>query len=131
MENITLGQVFLAFLGASGAWSFLSKLLDAWLDKRKRKRDKSDKAVDQTAAIAKLNVTADEHTSQLNAVQKGLMLLLYDRFEHLATIAVDNGEVTVKQKEVIFALYDAYHNNGGNGWATELKGVVDELPVRK
>lgn len=131
MENITVGQVFLLLLGAAGFWTFLGKLFDAWLDKRKRKREKGDKDVDQSAAIAKLNVTAEEHTSQLNALQKGLMLLLYDRFEHLATIAVDKGEVTVKQKEVIFALYDAYHNNGGNGWATELKGMVDELPVRK
>ena len=129
--DITLGQIFLLLLGAAGFWTFLGKLFDAWLDRRKRKREKGDKDTSQEKSIAKLNTTADEHTKQLSVLQKGVMLLLYDRFEHLATIAVDKGEITVKQKEVIHALYDAYHLNGGNGWATELKGMVDELPVRK
>jgi hypothetical protein len=128
----------MGMLGVAGFWTFLTRILDSWDKKREHKWKKDDKDTDQTAAIAKLNVTADEHTNQLVALtsllkllQNGLMLLLYDRFEHLAKSAVDKGEITVQQKKVVFALYDAYHANGGNGWATELKGMVDELPVHK
>lgn len=131
MENITVGQVFLLLLGAAGFWTFLGKLFDAWLDKRKRKRDKSDKDVDQTAAIAKLNVTADEHTKQLSALQSGVMFLLFDRFEHCVLKYVADGAITSAQLKVLIQMHTAYRALGGDGLCDEYLEIAKNLPIKQ
>ena len=129
--GITVGQVILIVVGAAGFWTFLGKLFDAWLEKRKRKRDKSDKDVDQSAAIAKLNVTADEHTKQLTTLQDGVMLLLFDRFEHCSSRYIEQGEITLRQLSVLTSMYNSYKKLGGDGWCDELMEIARNLPIKQ
>lgn len=131
MENITVGQVFLLLLGAAGFWTFLGKLFDAWLEKRKRKRDKNDKDKSQEKAIEKLNSTAEEHTAQLTNLQSGLMLLIYDRFEHLAERYIANNKITMKQLSVVSSLHETYILLGGDGWCKTLMDRIRELPIEE
>lgn len=121
-------KIIIAFIGCTGLWTFLGKLFDAWLDKRKRKRQKNDSDADQTASIAKLRVVADEHTSQLSVITEAVMLLIYDRFEHLAEKYLAAGKISMKQGKILTAFYKVYKALGGNGWADELLERVKKLP---
>ena len=131
MENVTFGQIAILVLGAAGFWTLLGKMFDAWVEKRKRKRDKNDKDVDQTAAIAKLNVTAEEHTQQLSTLQNGVMLLLFDRFEHLTSRYIEQGEITLRQLNILTSMYAAYKKLGGDGWCDELMEICRNLPIKQ
>lgn len=131
MENVTFGQIAILVLGAAGFWTLLGKMFDAWVEKRKRKRDKNDKDTSQEKAIEKLNSTAEEHTAQLTNLQSGLMLLIYDRFEHLAERYIANNKITMKQLSVVSSLHETYILLGGDGWCKTLMGRIRELPIEE
>lgn len=124
-----LTKIIIAFIGCTGLWTFLGKIFDAWLDKRKRKRQKKDNDASQTASIEDLQVTANEHTSQLAVLVEAVMLLIYDRFEHLAERYLEDGKITLKQSKVCVAFYKAYKALGGDGWADELLEKLKKLPI--
>lgn len=128
--DITLGQIFLLLLGATGFWTFLGKLFDALLDKRKRKREKGDKDETQEKAIAKLDSRVSVIETDLSAVKKGEKLRTFLDFKKLALKAIDDGEITVTDLELITEYYNVYHELGGNGLATGLFERVNELPVK-
>lgn len=60
----------------------------------------------------------------------GLMVLLEDRIDFLATCYIKQGFIVLADKDRIHRMWHVYHNVlGGNGYLDEKMGLVDELPV--
>lgn len=129
--TVTFGQFIMGMLGVAGFWTFLTRILDSWDKKREHKWKKDDKDTSQEKAIEKLNSTAEEHTAQLTNLQSGLMLLIYDRFEHLAERYIANNKITMKQLSVVSSLHETYILLGGDGWCKTLMDRIRELPIEE
>lgn len=78
-----------------------------------------------TAVGAIFNMFKDK-----SGANKGLYLLLLDSMENKVEKYKEAGFITYAEKQRFYAIYNTYHNLGGNGYADSLKSDVDKLPVR-
>ena len=66
-----------------------------------------------------------------NAVQDGVRALLRDRIIQAHNHYSEKGYIPVYGMENVLAMYNAYHELGGNGTVTKLVDDLRELPTDK
>lgn len=64
------------------------------------------------------------------AYSKGTMLLLRVQLIEYHDEWVERGYVTKHGLDNFLAMYDSYHELGGNGLVTDLKKQVEDLPIK-
>lgn len=64
------------------------------------------------------------------ALEAGVRAILRNDIIKLADKYLDAGEIPVYAMETVTAMYDAYHELGGNGTITKLVEEVKRLPTR-
>ena len=64
------------------------------------------------------------------ALEAGVRAMLRNDIIKLADKYLDAGEIPVYAMETVTAMYDAYHELGGNGTITKLVEAVKRLPTR-
>ena len=64
-------------------------------------------------------------------LKEGLVAILHDRLFQSGMYFLNKGEITVSELDNIEAMYEAYHNLGGNGTGTEIYERVKELKLSK
>ena len=113
MEHLTLGQLGTALLALASAVVLLSnaaeKLCKAW-------------------AVARR--PAEDQTRKISTIENGVRAMLRNDIIELADKYLDAGEIPVYGMENLTAMYDAYHELGGNGTITKLVEEVKHLPTR-
>lgn len=97
--------IIIAALGSSG----LSAIIVALLGRRWAKEDRQD-----------------DRLTALVVAQKVLMI---DRVRHLGQCYINQGGISLADKENLLEMHKAYQALGGNGHLDTVMGEVDELPV--
>lgn len=118
-------EIGLQIITSTALASVIVKLIDVWLKRRERKDAKEDKAAEL------LERKLETNGATLEAMQTAVMLLLYDKYENLASKYIESGAMTLKQAKVISAMYSSYKALGGDGWADELMEIVKDLPIKE
>ena len=123
-------KLILALIAASGFWTFIGKIFDALMEKKKRKRDKTDKDATQEEAIKRIDEKQTVLEKMLRAVVRASMLGTYRDFEAAACKYIDKGEIPIQELQIIKETFDAYKDLGGNGFADNIMERVNELPIK-
>lgn len=66
---------------------------------------------------------------KLDAVVTGLKVLTVDRVRYLGQRYIEQGEITLADKENLQGMYQAYKGLGGNGHLEVIMREVEKLPV--
>lgn len=64
------------------------------------------------------------------ALHSGVLSLLRDRINQACTHHLKAESISLRDREVLNAMFESYFEMGGNGVVKHLKGEVDELPTR-
>ena len=64
------------------------------------------------------------------AMQTAMKLILMDKVEHLTMLALDEGEIAIKQRTLILEMVDTAHTLGANGQMTACANEVKALPTK-
>lgn len=99
--------IIVAALGSSG----LSAIIVALLGRRWAKQDRQD-----------------DRLTALVAAQKVLMI---DRVRYLGQCYINQGGISLADKENLLEMHKAYQSLGGNGHLDTIMAEVDELPILK
>lgn len=83
---------------------------------------------DKTNELAK---EVAENSQTTKNIKEAVKLLVYDKFEYLASKRIDEGNITLKQKQIIKSFYDAYKRLEGDGWADDLMEMINNLPIKE
>lgn len=102
----TVLTIFLAVLGSSG----VASVVVACLQRHWSKKDKQDGRIDA-----------------LVAAQQVIMI---DRVRYLGRCYIDEGYISLADKENLNGMYKAYKALGGNGHLETIMAEIDRLEVR-
>lgn len=64
------------------------------------------------------------------ALHSGVLSLLRDRINQSCTQYLKAESISLRDREVLNAMFESYFEMGGNGVVKHLKGEIDELPTR-
>ena len=106
---MTTVEIVLAIVAALLGSTGLSTVIVACLQRRWSKKDKGDARID----------------ALVNA-QKVTMI---DRVRYLGSKYIDEGHISLEDKENLQAMHEAYKALGGNGHLDTVMHEVDRLPV--
>lgn len=81
-----------------------------------------------TAAYRRLQKKVHKELCDQKSLKKGHQALLRSEIIRTYEKYMAQGWIPVYGRENIQAMYDAYHELGGNGAITQLKAELDELP---
>lgn len=96
---------------SSGIWTGIMAILLAVIQ---RKWKKSDDKEDMIKAL----VTAQK-------------VMMVDRVRHLGQSYINNGEISLEDKETLQDMYSSYKALGGNGHLVTIMAEVDRLPLTR
>lgn len=83
-----------------------------------------------TAAVGVLYRLLLTERKRRKALEAGVRAMLRNDIIKLADKYLDAGEIPVYAMETVTAMYDAYHQLGGNGTITKLVGELKQLPTK-
>ena len=63
-------------------------------------------------------------------MHNGLLALLRDRINQACRHYLGAGFISMRDREVLNAMFESYFDMGGNGAVKHLKGEIDALPTR-
>lgn len=102
----TLLTILLAILGSSG----ISTIIVACLQRRWSKKDHDDARID--------------------ALVEAQQVMMIDRVRYLGKGYINNGFISIADKENINSMYNAYKALGGNGHLETIMHEINRLDVR-
>ena len=81
------------------------------------------------AIVTATRTAAHDNVQTAKAMQDGMKLLLCDKARYLTDCAIQDGEITVRQRAVICEMVDVAHALGANGEMTACANAVKALPT--
>lgn len=106
MAMPTWAAILIGVCGCTGVWNVITVILQH----RWSKQEKKDKRID--------------------ALVEAQMVIMVDRVRYLGKCYIEEGFVSLSDKENIRALYNAYKALGGNGHLETVMDEVEHLEVR-
>lgn len=101
-----IGTIVLAVIGSSG----IASIVVACLQRHWSKLDKGDARID--------------------ALVEAQQVLMIDRVRHLGRSYIQDGWISLPDKEQLIAMYKAYKALGGNGHLETIMTEIDRLEVK-
>lgn len=81
------------------------------------------------AALQRHWRNTDGKNEAVNALVTAQKVLIVDRVRHLTQHYIEDGGISLEEKETIHDLYNAYKGLGGNGHLAAAMEIVDKLPI--
>lgn len=78
--------------------------------------------------IKLLDIAWDYYKNRKNPLNEAVCSLLRDRILHLCEKYIQNGQITHRQWESLYDLFEKYQKLGGNGFIKDEIETVSELP---
>ena len=72
----------------------------------------------------------DKSSEQMSAQTEALKVLMIDRVKRLTKEYLDQGYISLDDKETVKEMYDSYKQLGGNGHLHTAMSEIDKLEVR-
>ena len=102
----TIWQILLAVIGSSG----VASVVVACLQRHWQKKDKGDARID--------------------ALVEAQQVMMIDRVRTLGKGYIEDGHISLSDKENLAAMYNAYKALGGNGHLETIMAEIDRLEVK-